>query len=114
MGAEGERSKRAGDYVSGLMNETERARAERDLEMDPAFREAVLRIAEEVRLFDRPASPDENSQRWNRVMQRIAQLPQMREVDTTGLAEPPHSDSRRHVPGASLRTLPSRRAIFVV
>jgi len=52
MNGEGERLSRAGNYVLGLMSETDRRRAERDLEFDPAFREAVLRVAERMRLLD--------------------------------------------------------------
>ena len=97
MGAEGERVKRAADYVSGLMNETERARAERDLEFDPAFRDAVLRLADEMRLFDRTEIPGSRPERWERVARRIAELPQMRAAGVESL-------SRRRI---------ARRAIVV-
>ncbi|RWF72704.1 MAG: hypothetical protein EOQ34_11225 [Mesorhizobium sp.] len=52
MAGEGDRIARAGDYVFGLMDERERARAERDLEIDPAFRDAVLRLAERMRALE--------------------------------------------------------------
>ena len=52
MASESDRIARAGDYVFGLMNDIERRRAERDLEIDPAFRDAVLRLAERMRAFD--------------------------------------------------------------
>ena len=48
MSAEADRLSRAGNYVLGLMNDTDRARAERDLEIDPAFRDAVFSIAERI------------------------------------------------------------------
>ncbi|RUU14593.1 hypothetical protein EOD23_00395 [Mesorhizobium sp. USDA-HM6] len=79
MPSEGDRIARAGDYVFGLMDERERARAERDLEIDPAFRDAVLRLAERMRAVDPAATsnvaPDE---RWQLVQRRLGELPQMR------------------------------------
>jgi hypothetical protein len=79
MASESDRITRAGDYVLGLMNDRERQRAERDLEIDPAFRDAVLRLAERQRAFD-PATPLDGApdDRWKVVTQRIAELPQMR------------------------------------
>ncbi|MEI9402909.1 hypothetical protein [Mesorhizobium argentiipisi] len=76
MSSESDRVARAGDYVFGLMNDRERARAERDLEIDPAFRDMVLRLAERLRAFD-PAELDERGNRWELVTQRLAELPQM-------------------------------------
>jgi anti-sigma factor RsiW len=79
MASESDRIARAGDYVFGLMDDRERARAERDLEIDPAFRDAVLRLAERMRAFDPVVSSDGISDnRWNLVAQRLAELPQMR------------------------------------
>ncbi|CDX11006.1 conserved hypothetical protein [Mesorhizobium sp. ORS 3324] len=85
MASEGDRIARAGDYVFGLMDERERARAERDLQLDPAFRDAVLRLAERVRALD-PAGPSNavSDDRWKLVQQRLAELPQMR---LAGLSE---------------------------
>ncbi|RWM23040.1 hypothetical protein [Mesorhizobium sp.] len=79
MASEGDRIARAGDYVFGLMDERERARAERDLEIDPAFRDAVLRLAERMRALD-PAGPSNTApnERWNLVQRRLGELPQMR------------------------------------
>jgi len=76
MSSESDRVARAGDYVFGLMNDRERARAERDLEIDPAFRDTVLRIAERLRAFD-PAGSEGRDNRWEVVTQRLAELPQM-------------------------------------
>ncbi|TPI43183.1 hypothetical protein FJ414_06290 [Mesorhizobium sp. B3-1-6] len=76
MSSESDRVARAGDYVFGLMNDRERARAERDLEIDPAFRDTVLRLAERLRAFD-PAGPEARGDRWELVTQRLAELPQM-------------------------------------
>ncbi len=55
MGDGGDRMDRAGRYVLGLMDDDERERAERDLEIDPAFRDAMMVIAERMHVFDRRA-----------------------------------------------------------
>ena len=81
MATESDRIARAGDYVLGLMNDAERERAERDLEIDPAFRDAVVQLAERMHVFDR-AEPADSEERWTQITQRIADLPQMR---TSGL-----------------------------
>ncbi|WP_224543469.1 hypothetical protein [Mesorhizobium sp. CA16] len=90
MSGESDRVARAGDYVFGLMNDRERARAERDLEIDPAFRDTVLRLAERLRAFD-PAAPEGRYNRWELVTQRLAELPQMqpRLAGIAPEAEPP-------------------------
>lgn len=76
-----DRIARAGDYVLGLMNDAERERAERDLEIDPAFRDAVLQLAERMHMFDRAEKPGGlPANHWELVTQRIAELPQMRSV----------------------------------
>lgn len=54
-----ERTMRAGDYVLGLMDEADRARAERDLTIDPEFREAVWSFAQRLEALDRSAPPEE-------------------------------------------------------
>jgi anti-sigma-K factor RskA len=72
---EGDRLARAGHYVLGLMDDEERERAERDLERDGAFRDAVLSIAERMHVLDAGAAPDG---RWQAISERIAQMPQMR------------------------------------
>ena len=80
MASESDRIARAGDYVLGLMNDAERERAERDLEIDPAFRDAVVRLAERMHVFDRAEKPAVPANHWELVTQRIAELPQMRSV----------------------------------
>jgi anti-sigma-K factor RskA len=69
---------RAGDYILGLMSDAERERAERDLEVDAAFRDTVMQMAERMRVFDR-AIPDNDPSdgRWKLIAGRIAELPQM-------------------------------------
>jgi anti-sigma-K factor RskA len=91
MASETDRSARAGDYVFGLMNATERERAERDLEIDPAFRDAVVRFAERMHMFDRAGRPEEgrsDDHGWATVAQRLAELPQMRPA-AVGQQNPP-------------------------
>lgn len=79
MAGEGDRIARAGDYVFGLMDERERARAERDLEIDPAFRDAVLRLAERMRALEpQGASATASDERWQLIQRRLGELPQMR------------------------------------
>ncbi len=116
MGAEGERGKRAGNYVRGLMDDVERERAERDLEFDPAFRDAVMRIADEMHLFDRAEVPGNGGERWKLVARRIADLPQMRPAGMeAGPATRPVIDplGRRPI-GMGLHDLPNRRALLIV
>lgn len=86
MSSESDRVARAGDYVFGLMNDRERARAERDLEIDPAFRDMVLRLAERLRALD-PAVPEGRGKRWELVTQRLTELPQM-QARLAGIAAP--------------------------
>lgn len=109
MGLEGDRDKRAGSYILGLMGETDRERAERDLETDPAFRDAVIRLADEIRLFDRAENRGDAGERWKLIARRIAELPQMR--------QPGHPVSSIIRPasthGFSIHALPGRRAVFV-
>ncbi|WP_095199475.1 hypothetical protein [Mesorhizobium carmichaelinearum] len=96
MASESDRIARAGDYVLGLMNDAERERAERDLEIDPAFRDAVVRLAERMHVFDRVEKPALPANHWALVTQRLAELPQMRSV---GLGS---SDAK---PGTVIRSL---------
>ena len=79
MASESDRMTRAGDYVLGLMDDMQRERAERDLEIDAAFRDAVVQLAERMHVFDRAGrSDDPLDKRWQLITQRIAELPQMR------------------------------------
>lgn len=83
MTTEAERLARAGNYILGMMNDAERERAEHDLEVDDAFRNAVIHVAERMHLFEAPGS-DGRSDGWEAVAARLAELPQMR---TAPLAE---------------------------
>ncbi len=111
MTGESDRIARASDYVLGLMNERDRERAERDLEIDPAFRNAVIQLAERMHLFDR-GTTDETNRPWQDVAARIAELPQMSPQTnakagnrTIGAPLPPV--------GIGLHALPGRLAIAV-
>lgn len=78
MTSEQDRMARAGNYVLGLMNDADRERAERDLEIDPAFRDTMVRVAERMHLFDLTKPPKNVSEgMWKTIAERIAGLPQM-------------------------------------
>lgn len=78
MTGESDRIKRAGSYVLGLMDDEERERAERDLELDPAFRDAVLQMAERAHVFDLGENNGSHADEgWDSVLKRISALPQM-------------------------------------
>lgn len=79
MASESDRIARAGDYVLGLMNDRDRERAERDLQIDPAFRDTVMRLAERMHVFDRNRASG-NDANWQAISQRLSELPQMRVV----------------------------------
>ncbi|SFO16789.1 hypothetical protein SAMN03159463_01324 [Mesorhizobium sp. NFR06] len=86
MSSESDRVARAGDYVFGLMNDRERARAERDLEIDPAFRDMVLRLDERLRALNSVA-PGRRANHWELISRRLAELPQM-QTRLAGSASP--------------------------
>lgn len=77
--AEGsDRMARASNYVLGLMDDEGRERAERDLERDGDFRDAVVEIAERMHLFDIRKPPGTLPQTmWETISARIADMPQM-------------------------------------
>jgi anti-sigma-K factor RskA len=83
MSSDSDRYGRAGDYVMGRMEPAERERAERDLERDPQFREAVLRLSERIRRSDVVA----DKELWRAVEAGLGDLPQMR----TAIAATPSS-----------------------
>ena len=76
MSSDTDRMARAGNYVMGLMDADERERAERDLERDQSFRDAVLRTAERLQMFSQPDASAVT--RWNEVSSHLSALPQMR------------------------------------
>jgi len=82
MADTGDRMDRAGRYVLGLMDDEERERAERDLEIDPAFRDAMVEVAERMHVFDRaPTSGQAPQDQWRGVKERIDAMPQMQRTD---------------------------------
>lgn len=106
-----DRIARAGDYVRGLMNDAERERAERDLEIDPAFRDAVVQLAERMHMFDRAEKPS-GANHWALVTQRIAELPQMRVVGHDG-AKPVISKLEHRPHGVGVHSLGGRRGAII-
>lgn len=82
MGETGDRIDRAERYVLGLMDDVERERAERDLEIDPAFREALVVMAERMHVFDRTPAPEGATQdQWRLLKAHIEAMPQMRPAE---------------------------------
>jgi hypothetical protein len=136
MGEMGDRIDRAERYVLGLMDEEERERAERDLEMDAAFRQAMVEMAERMHVFDHmPAAEKTPDDDWRLLKERIAAMPQMRAAPTVEPvastpepAEPKVIFGRRRsdrlhamiIPetpprtiGTGLHSVPSRRALIL-
>ena len=117
MASESDRIALAGDYVLGLMSDRERERAERDLEIDPAFRDAVVQLAERMHVLDRAEpSGDPPDERWELVAQRLAELPQMRLSDLGGSDAKPPAEigslaQRPHGPG--LLSVSYRRGMLI-
>ena len=113
MVGERDRIGRAGDYVLGLMSDTDRERAERDLEIDPAFRDAVLQLAERMHMFDRVEKPALPANHWALVTQRLAELPQMRSVGLGNDAKPVIRSLSRPPYGVGVHSLGGRRGFVV-
>jgi hypothetical protein len=105
MGEQGDRMDRAGRYVLGLMDDEERERAERDLEIDPAFRNAMVEIAERMHVFDRMPAADRTTGQpigrpadqaageapedgWRLIKEKIDAMPQMRAASAVEPAPP--------------------------
>ena len=108
-----ERYQRAGDYVFGLMDSAERARAERDLEQDLEFRLAVSALTARIRAADREiAARERRESGWESIAAGLAALPQMRgkikaaaDRETSNAAAPdgPSRRFQRHLlPAAAL------------
>jgi anti-sigma-K factor RskA len=72
-----EREMRAGDYVLGLMDDAERLRAERDMIIDPEFRDIVWSFANRMESLDRSAPAQvPGDGLWQRVSHEIAGMEQ--------------------------------------
>lgn len=74
-----DRMARAEDYVLGLMDDHERERAERDMEVDAAFRDCVLELAQRLQRLHAAKSPAPRSadETWGEIAARLSALPQM-------------------------------------
>jgi anti-sigma-K factor RskA len=109
---EGDRLARAGHYVLGLMDDEERERAERDLERDGAFRDAVLRLAERMHVLDTDPVPDG---RWRAISERIAEMPQMHGVAPSRIlpVAPQTTDPKATIHRVGLHSIPGLRAVLV-
>lgn len=118
MQGETERLSRAGNYVLGLMGKADRERAERDLEIDPAFREAVLKVAERMEMIDlSPGSKNDAAERWRLIAERIGAMPQMRSLAdmSAGRGTPQLRPDKVKPIGQGLQAVPSlRAAIYAV
>ena len=112
LGDRGDRMDRAGRYVLGLMDDDERERAERDLEIDPAFRDAMVEIAERMHVFDHIPASDKPigeplgktaQDGWRLIKERLAALPQMRPAPAyeQTLPEPAQSELTQSGPQAT-------------
>lgn len=107
-GEMGDRMDRAGRYVLGLMDDEERERAERDLEIDPAFRSAMVEIAERMHVFDRMPAPEHSGGQpagsapqdyWRLIKEKISAMPQMQAAPSSPEPTPP--DPTLHGPPAT-------------
>lgn len=110
-----QRMARAGDYVLGLMSDDERERAEQDMERDTAFREAVLTAAQHFHKLDLTAAPETvPSDLWQKVSERIADLPQMQtgEKAATPPSGPPIAANARPK-GIGLHSFGNRRGFAI-
>lgn len=80
---------RAGNFVFGLMDEAERRRAERDLEVDAAFRAAVNALSARIREADTTMAQARRSQpSWEAVSARLAELPHLQASGRSVAASP--------------------------
>jgi anti-sigma-K factor RskA len=111
MSSDGERFSRAGSYVLGLMDEHARERAERDMEVDPAFRDAVLKVAERMHKIELPVPQAGSADHWKRIAVHISGLPQMRGVAGARMTAP-HVRTTKPV-GHGLHAVPTRRSLVI-
>jgi hypothetical protein len=112
MHGESDRLSRAGSYVLGLMGEADRERAEHDLEIDPAFREAVFKVAERLHRIELPKVEGAHADHWKKIATHIAGLPQMRSLSDRPPATVLPLRSGKPA-GQGLQALPARHALVV-
>ena len=101
---------RAEDYVLGLMDENERMRAERDMAVDPEFRDCVLDLAQKLQRLHETRQPGQSAdEAWNEIAARIAQLPQM--AGTTPQRPPARREGHPAPPSAAKTPIKPRVAV---
>ena len=110
MTSDGERFSRAGSYVLGLMDAASRERAERDLEVDPAFRDAVLKVAERLHVIELPQAESGATDHWKRIATHIADMPQMRGLTDRPVTISPNRPVK--LVGQGLQAVPTGRALL--
>ena len=105
-----DRMGRAEDYVFGLMDERERMRAERDMVIDPTFRQCVMELAQKLQDLHetRKAAPATDDD-WNDIAARIADLPQMAGLPPTRAGKP--QPARHAAAGPARPRLSPRRPV---
>ena len=109
---EADKMSRAGSYVLGLMDAPDRERAERDLETDAEFRDAVVRIAERLHLIDLgPATLPAAADQWRLLAERISEMPHMRPPGAQPVAA--LLPDKPVAVGRGLHAVPSRRAAIM-
>lgn len=73
-----DRLDRAHSYVRGLMDPAERERAERDMEVDAEFRDAVTEVAERMRTAGAKPGDRAAENAWQMIAARLSMLPHMK------------------------------------
>ena len=86
-----DRIDRAHSYVRGLMDPAERERAERDMEVDAEFRDAVSEVAERMRAAGVKPGERFAENAWQMIAARLSMLPHMK----SGPQEQPKPFGRR-------------------
>jgi hypothetical protein len=108
---ETDRLARAGNYVFGLMDEAERERAERDLERDASFRDAVMEIAERQRLATLGEAPEVEG-RWQAVSAQLAGMPQMQALQNEIKLSVASLAAVEDLPSVAMPSRPDRPAVL--
>lgn len=106
-----DRMGRAEDYVLGLMSETERMRAERDMVVDPEFRDCVLELAQKLqRLHDMKRPEQSADEAWNEIAARIGELPQMARMNAERM-QARQAAQTRHTTAQARPRIAARRPV---
>ena len=106
--SDAERKSRANNYILGLMDADERERAERDLELDPAFRETVVAVAERMHLFDVGRDGPAGRDAWRAIAASIAELPHMQRLDGRPALEAVRTEAPKPI-GRGLQSTGTKR-----